>query len=255
MIVNRYDGVDLPDDACRILVLDARPSANTLWERYTETVRPTSEVIAQRTARIIEQGLGRSVPGEKDFCAVVLLGSDLVQAVRNPEYRKFYSAQTRTQIEIGIEIAEYARDDIADGIEAEVALVGLIKKLLDRDDGWKEFYSERMELVTPEKIDKKLLEVYAIELRVEQHADAGQHDDAAKGLQELIDSGKIAGDERGWYLRGARQTYIPLQQGRGSEAAGRCTQGERISVETQGRNGGETVGGARQACSSNCGLG
>jgi replicative superfamily II helicase len=207
-IVNRYDGVDLPDDACRILILDSRPPATSLLDRYLEAVRPGSDILAQRTARTIEQGLGRSVRGEKDYCAVVLLGSDLVQAVRSPEVRKFYSSQTNTQIEIGNDIAEYAKEDIASGVDPASALAGLIKKVLDRDDGWKEFYVERMSKVPPETPNKRLLDIYAVELESEKYADMGQYDQAAKVMQTLLDGSKLSSGERGWYLQElARQTY------------------------------------------------
>jgi replicative superfamily II helicase len=207
VIANRYDGVDLPDDSCRVLIIDSLPSATSLYERHVEAVRPTSDSMAQRTARMIEQGLGRSVRGEKDYCAIVLLGSDLVQAVRSPECRKFYSAQTRKQIAIGDEVATFAKEDIEDGIDPNAALDGLIKKSLERDAAWKEFYVERMETLGNEKLDKKLLAIYTVELEAERFAEAGRHDKAAEVIQSLLD-GDEAPKERGWYVQElARHTY------------------------------------------------
>ncbi|WP_164102849.1 DEAD/DEAH box helicase [Candidatus Laterigemmans baculatus] len=207
-IVNRYDGVDLPDDACRILVIDSKPLGMSLHDRYIESCRPDSDVNTQRIARIVEQGLGRSVRGEKDYCAIVLAGADLVQAIRSAAVRKFYSAQTQGQIDIGLEIAELANDEIAAGVEPLVALHGLIRKVLERDVGWKEFYVERMEDVQPAKPDERLLEIYARELASEHKADASRWPEAAKILQDLLDSTDFADQERGWYLQEiARLTY------------------------------------------------
>jgi len=42
VFANRYDGTDLPDDTCRILVLDGRPYAENLIERYAEECRAGS---------------------------------------------------------------------------------------------------------------------------------------------------------------------------------------------------------------------
>jgi replicative superfamily II helicase len=63
VLANRYDGIDLPDRSCRILILDSTPFSEHLFDRYAERCRGDSEVIATRRARMIEQGLGRSVRG------------------------------------------------------------------------------------------------------------------------------------------------------------------------------------------------
>jgi hypothetical protein len=81
-LANRYDGIDLPDDACRILIFDSRPYSESLIDLYAEQVRPGSEVTLMRTVRSVEQGMGRSVRGEKDYSVIVVIGSDLVRLIR-----------------------------------------------------------------------------------------------------------------------------------------------------------------------------
>jgi replicative superfamily II helicase len=104
VIVNRYDGIDLPDEACRILIFDSHPRAQSLADSYSERCRARSETTAIRVARTIEQGLGRSVRGEKDYCVIILCGPDVIRAIKDRATRPHFSAQTRTQIEIGLEI-------------------------------------------------------------------------------------------------------------------------------------------------------
>src|SRR5262249_42775358 len=58
VFVNRYDGIDLHNDLCRVLVIDGLPKYNTLKEKYTE-IRLDS-LLAGNKAQIIEQGLGRA---------------------------------------------------------------------------------------------------------------------------------------------------------------------------------------------------
>ena len=96
VLVNRYDGIDLPDDACRILVLDSKPHSDTLVDRYIENCRAASDAIVTKTARIIEQGLGRSVRGEKDYCVFILLGASLIKALRGKKPRIFLAADPDT---------------------------------------------------------------------------------------------------------------------------------------------------------------
>ena len=39
VIANRYDGIDLPDNACRILIMDSKPFSEDLLDRYIELSR------------------------------------------------------------------------------------------------------------------------------------------------------------------------------------------------------------------------
>ena len=91
VLVNRYDGIDLPDDTCRVLVFDSRPYSENLIDLYAEQVRPSSEATLMRTVRTVEQGIGRSVRGEKDYSVIVVTGSDLVRLVREKGTRRFLS--------------------------------------------------------------------------------------------------------------------------------------------------------------------
>lgn len=58
VINNRYDGIDLPDESCRVLILDSLPYFDSLADRYEEQACPNSELINKRIAQKIEQGIG-----------------------------------------------------------------------------------------------------------------------------------------------------------------------------------------------------
>jgi replicative superfamily II helicase len=117
VLVNRYDGVDLPDDTCRVLVFDSRPYSENLIDLYAEQIRPGSEATLMRTVRTVEQGMGRSVRGEKDYSVIVVTGPDLVRLIRGKATRRFLSPQVDKQIEIGLDVAEMARQEVTDGEE------------------------------------------------------------------------------------------------------------------------------------------
>ncbi|EEE8999492.1 DEAD/DEAH box helicase, partial [Salmonella enterica subsp. enterica serovar Ohio] len=84
VFANRYDGIDLPDNSCRILVIDSKPYSETLGDRYEEECRPNSDIINVKIAQRVEQGLGRSVRGEKDYSVIIITGGDLVQFLKSP---------------------------------------------------------------------------------------------------------------------------------------------------------------------------
>jgi len=207
VIVNRYDGIDLPDYTCRILVIDSKPFSESLEDRFMELCRSTSEIIAIKQAQIIEQGLGRGVRGEKDYCVILLIGTEIVKIIRSKDTRKHFSQQTNTQVEIGLQIADFAKEDIKNGISPSKALANLMNQSLKRDEGWKEFYIENMdEMILSET--SKILEIFEAERRAEREYTEGNSTEACNIIQKLIDTHITTNEEKGWYLQEmARYTY------------------------------------------------
>ena len=201
VLVNRYDGIDLPDDTCRILIFDGKPFSESMVDLYQEMCRPNSESTLMRTIRTIEQGMGRSVRGEKDYSIVVITGADITRLVRDKDSCKFLSPQMATQIGIGLEIAEMARQEIEDGETSTAALNGLLRQCLGRDDDWKAFYMEQMEKVKPAGVNEHLLLTYSAELEAEQAYATGDYATASKQFQFLLDAGNIYPEDKGWYLQ------------------------------------------------------
>jgi replicative superfamily II helicase len=200
VVVNRYDGIVLPDDACRLLIFDSRPHSDSLIDRYSESCRANSDSTAMRLARTIEQGLGRSVRGEKDYSVVLMTGEELVKTVRSQASRRHLSPQTRAQIEIGLEIAEMAQEDDKDLPPLDV-LRGVINKCLKRDEDWKRFYVEHMDAVEPVPSTSKALDVFQLELEAELASASGDPQAAITVVQRLIDSYITDDADKGWYLQ------------------------------------------------------
>ncbi|MEX2746287.1 DEAD/DEAH box helicase family protein [Rhizobium mongolense] len=207
VLANRYDGIDLPDATCRVLVFDSRPYSENLIDVYHEHCRPESETTLMRTIRSIEQGMGRSVRGEKDFSVVIAIGPDLVRTLRDAGSRKYLSSQMATQISIGLEIAEMAQEEIAAGKDPLEALRGLMNQCLGRDGGWKDYYSEQMKRVVPKGANTKILQLYARELEAEQAFIRGDYNRAEQTIQKLLDDGLAPVDDKGWYLQ-ERARYL-----------------------------------------------
>ncbi|MCX6992976.1 MAG: DEAD/DEAH box helicase family protein [Kiritimatiellaeota bacterium] len=208
VVANRYDGIDLPDNACRILILDGRPYGESLYERHIERCLPNTEAVAVRIARTIEQGMGRSVRGEKDYSVVLLIGTSLVRFIRMPDSRAYLSPQTRQQIEIGVEVAEFAKEDLEKGTPADTVLETLMGQCLKRDSGWKAYYVEQMDKIVAPAAKPKRLEVFSLELLAERAAWEGRYEDAADLAQVIADKHSSSDAEKGWYMQEvARHLY------------------------------------------------
>ncbi|EJF8966521.1 DEAD/DEAH box helicase, partial [Escherichia coli] len=202
VFANRYDGIDLPDDSCRILIIDSKPFSETLTERYEEEVRPSSDIINIKIAQKVEQGLGRSVRGQKDYSVIVLVGGDLVQFIKSPLTKKYFSEQTKQQIEIGNEIVSFAKEELAgQNLSSSQILVDILNKCTTRDDGWKQFYVERMGEIKKSVDNKGLYDLILLENKAEKLFVKGDVDRACKTIQDICDHHVQDPREKGWYLQ------------------------------------------------------
>ncbi len=209
VIANRYDGIDLPDHSCRVLVIDSKPYSLALMDRYYEEYRRDSDFISKKIAQAIEQGLGRAVRGEKDYCVIILIGSDLVKFIKSNKTRKYFSAQTRLEIEVGLEIAKYAKDELESGEDVKVILWKLIAQSLNRDEGWKGFYIEKMNSLKKEKRDNSMLEIFSMEREAEEYYCHQDFRKAAEIYQKIIDKYVNNEEDRGWYLQEMARVIFP----------------------------------------------
>ncbi len=201
VINNRYDGIDLPDESCRILIIDSIPYFNSLAHKYEEQCRPDSVIINKLIAQKIEQGLGRGVRGEKDYSAIIIIGSDLVKFIRSSATNKFFSSQTRKQIEIGLELAKMASEEKKEDESSLQPIISLIKQMLERDEGWKAFYQDEMNSISEDSYRNNIYENLAKEAEIEQLFNSLEYEKASVSLQSYIDELKLDGAEKGWYLQ------------------------------------------------------
>lgn len=197
---NRYDGIDLPDNACRILVLDSKPYFDSLLDRYEEDCRSTSDIINIRVAQKVEQGLGRSVRGEKDYSVIILVGGDLIKFAKSPTTSKYFSPQTRKQIEIGMLVAEFAVEE-SEEKNSYQTLIDLIQQALSRDEGWKNYYSEEMNEIEPSSQKDNIYSILELEYKAERLFSIGEYDKACRLVQRLCDEFSSDELEKGWYLQ------------------------------------------------------
>ncbi|MFZ3087555.1 MAG: DEAD/DEAH box helicase family protein [Methylotenera sp.] len=207
VLANRYDGIDLPDAACRILIFDGKPHEENLIDLYQEKCRPDSEATLMRIVRTIEQGMGRSVRGEKDYSVIIVIGGDLARMLRDKNARKYLSSQMDVQIAIGLEIAEMAEEEIKQGKTPLQAFQGLIQQSLNRDNDWKAFYIQEMEKVKNAPPSVKVLNTYVAELEAEQSYSKGDYQKAVNLLQKSLDDGVIDKADIGWYLQDIARYY------------------------------------------------
>ena len=97
ILVNRYDGIDLPDDACRLLVIDGLPPLKNELEKYLQGINPNYENIIREQINRIEQGMGRGVRSNSDSCCIIFMGNKLTDVIIRKEGFEFFSNATKEQ--------------------------------------------------------------------------------------------------------------------------------------------------------------
>lgn len=105
VLVNKYDGIDLPNEACRILVLDGLPQARRLYERVETNFLAGSEEAIGRQMQRIEQGMGRGIRANDDYCVVLLMGASLTRTMFTMGAKQMLSPATRAQLENSLTLA------------------------------------------------------------------------------------------------------------------------------------------------------
>ena len=117
-LANRYDGLDLPHDACRIVVLDGLPNANSLQERWLGERADAGAALAERIRTRVVQGAGRCTRGPDDFAVVVVRGSDLTRYLNFPDVRAALDPELQAEVEFGWQNSVgQSHDDIADMVK------------------------------------------------------------------------------------------------------------------------------------------
>ena len=144
ILAARYDGIDLPGDTCRVLVIDDLPTGLGRLERFQWEWLHMQNSFRSTVASRIVQSFGRISRGMSDHGVVILTGRHLVDWMRLPRNRLLLPAFLRRQLAIGENVSEYA--------ERPTALISAANACLSREQGWVKFYNDRMRDDAPDPI-------------------------------------------------------------------------------------------------------
>lgn len=148
-LVSRVDGIDLPHDTCRIMIMDGVPSATSLLERYQWEWLGMANVQASRIANRLVQLFGRINRGRNDYGAFLLEGEALGKWIARDRNLALLPPLLRKQILIGREV------QTAFNLVKGSDVIDLIDRVFDRDEGWIDYYRREVKLA---KLDKDQLE-------------------------------------------------------------------------------------------------
>ncbi|MHA6795911.1 DEAD/DEAH box helicase [Pseudonocardia bannensis] len=196
---NRYDGIDLPGKACRILVMDGLPEARSAEDRL-ETKLLRQSGTDDRQIQRIEQGMGRGVRSSEDHCVVFLLGTRLNHLVVDPRSLARFSPATQAQLKLSHQMAkEMERSSMAE-------IMKTANQALERDPTWTKLAKRVLSSVRPAPGNVSDL---AIARRAAfDAAEKGDYKTAADVL-EAAELKALSARQEGW-LQAQRAAYVNL---------------------------------------------
>ncbi|WP_230687067.1 DEAD/DEAH box helicase [Catellatospora vulcania] len=201
VLVNKYDGVDLPGDACRLLVLDGVPRPMDGVERREALALADSPARIARMVQRIEQGMGRGVRDSEDYCAVLLLGAALGVATYDSKHLNLFTPATQAQLELSRTVANQIQGEGLASIREALSVC------LSRNENWVK--PSRRALAKIKYAATSLIRSEVVACRQAfDHAAAGQYNAAANSIQTAMN----AVDDlalRGW-LGEQKASYVDL---------------------------------------------
>jgi len=181
VLVNRYDGIDLPGAACRILALFELPEVSSFREAADMAILADSKAGLRRQMQRIEQGMGRGVRSNDDYCVVLLCGPKLTSRIKSPEGRQMLTGATQAQLDLSTSLAKQLDGTDTDGIKK------VVKQCLDRDSTWVKVSKKALLRAKPSK--GLSLDPVAVGIRTAfDQARVGDHPAAVQTLKSAVNS-------------------------------------------------------------------
>lgn len=183
-LANRYDGIDLPDDDCRLIVLAELPVGADPQERFYTTLLGAKRVLQERTRTRFAQGSGRATRNATDRAVVVVLGRRLISFAADREAQQGTHPEIRAELDVGLRNS--GRRDAADVATA-------VRQFLALDPEWNTHVEPEIRMLrerfaaADDDADTKALAVAAAhEIQAVQGAWRGNFDTAVRSAERAI---------------------------------------------------------------------
>ncbi|UDL87267.1 DEAD/DEAH box helicase family protein [Mesorhizobium sp. PAMC28654] len=138
LLMGRYDGIDLPDDDCRVMVVDGVPVGSAQLERYLfERIR-LDQTFFPRVANRFTQLFGRINRGKNDYGIYFIYSKDAENWLRNVANQAFFPKILQEQIRLSEEFCDQLK-----GITPEI-VQSIVNQIIKRDPQWLGYYQAQI---------------------------------------------------------------------------------------------------------------
>lgn len=162
LLTARYDGMDLPGDTCRVIVIDDLPSATGPLERYLWEYLGFSNNLRSTIASRIVQSFGRISRGMSDHGVAIITGRRLVEWIQIPKNQASLPRFLQKQIQLGIQLSSTIEIDDTQST---------ISSCLERDSNWVSAYEAFIREATHEDESLDLSNIAALAIAETKYAE------------------------------------------------------------------------------------
>lgn len=201
VFVQRYDGIDLPDSSCRILVIDGMPFGESVTDIHDASLVSNPGGARKKIIYRIEQGMGRAVRSHVDFAVVLLVGNELASFIAKGDVLSSMNEDTQNQLQLALDLSRMMGKQQGD--DPSNVLWNTMLQCLNRDGGWKKYYKQRVKDVGKSQFipNNKGCLLAESERKCFTFSLANNFIDAAKVLEKAVDSFVSDEKNKGIYLQ------------------------------------------------------
>ncbi len=205
---NRYDGLDLPGDSCRLLILDGIPGGTTTYELFRSAVLQGSTSISAAVAERVEQGIGRGTRGAGDHCVVLMLGRDLAAWVSKRANLDLLTPATQAQLHVGMTVSR--------NLASSEELADTVGQCLARSPDWITFHAEEIaEAAHARAVSKAAIDLAHVERQYFALLSKGLASKAASKLEKYVyEHQELEPRHKGWLLELAARALLEIDPAR-----------------------------------------
>lgn len=202
ILVSRIDGIDLPQDTCRVMVIDGAPAGTSLMDNYLFSRLNLSNLFSTKMAGRITQLLGRINRGRSDYSAFIIFGNDINVWLKTERNIALLPPLIRKQVIL----SQTVQEGMDHSSETEIS--ALVSQVLARDASWLKFYRETVDGL--EVAEEALQRVKERESQLALSAEAeckfmtrlwqNDSDGARQAILDVLDDTALADAKlAGWY--------------------------------------------------------
>lgn len=98
IMANRFDGIDFPNDECRMLILYELPAATNIQEKFMITRLAARALFEERIKTRLIQALGRCTRSQTDYAAICVMGDSLMNSLLAPKNLEKFNPELQAEI-------------------------------------------------------------------------------------------------------------------------------------------------------------
>lgn len=150
VLTNRYDGIDLSGEICRLQIMFGMPEATNLQEGFLWNRLNANSVLGELVKTRITQSLGRCTRSNDDFANVIMLDPNLLKFCSKRENIVGFHPEIQAEIEFGLSNSERfsSIEQMADFMNAFVEDSDYFSKINDAIIGIREDFEKSPKIET-----------------------------------------------------------------------------------------------------------